>query len=217
MITVASFALNAWSENTYVLYDETKECVIIDPGCSDAMEQEVILNLIQWKELKPVHLLNTHCHIDHILGNRFIGERYNLPLTIHKGELPVLEMAPVMAKMFGVEVEPYPASKFLEEGDIVTFGNAKLEVLYTPGHSPASISFYCKEDGIVIAGDVLFQESIGRHDLPGGDLKVLLTSIKEQLFPLGDEVVVYPGHGPHTTIGHEKKHNPVIAHYSGMV
>ncbi len=212
MSLVAKFTFNPFQENTYVLYDDTKECIIIDPGCFTQNEKDQLVRFIDEKNLKPVRLINTHCHLDHIFGNRFVAEKYNLELEIHKGEVPVLEAAPMVSANYGIPFpEPSPpASKFLEEGDIVKFGETELEVLFTPGHSPASISFFCKKDKYVIAGDVLFQGSIGRTDLPGGDFPTLISVIKEKLFPLGDDVKVYSGHMGMTTIGAEKKSNPFL-------
>ncbi len=211
-MNLAIFTFNPFQENTYVLYDETGECVIIDPGCFENSEKLELDNFITSNELQPVRLINTHCHIDHVFGNKFVSDRYDLQLEIHKGELPVLKAVPQVSEFYGIpfpEPSPMPGS-YLEEGDVVTFGNTKLETYFTPGHSPASISFLCKEDKILIAGDVLFRESIGRTDLPGGDHATLISSIKNNLFPLGDDVKVYPGHGPETTIGWEKRNNPFL-------
>ena len=208
---IAIFTFNPFVENTYVLYDETGECVIFDPGCFDPGEQEQLTDFIESNNLKPVKLINTHCHIDHVLGNKFISEKYNLPLTSHRGEVTVLAMQPQVSTMYGIPYNPSPEiTEFLEDGDQLKFGNTVLEVLFTPGHSPASISFYSEKDGVVIAGDVLFQGSIGRTDLPGGDFDTLAKSIREKLYVLPDEVSVFPGHGPKTTIGVEKRTNPFV-------
>ena len=212
MTLVASFTFNPFQENTYVLYDDTKECAIFDPGCYTEAEKAQLSQFIKEKGLKPVKLINTHCHLDHIFGNQFVANKYGLGLEIHEGELPVLQAAAQVSMMYGVpfpEASPEPAA-FIKEGDVVTFGNTKLEVFFTPGHSPASISFFCREDKFVIAGDVLFHQSIGRTDLPGGDFPTLIASIKNQLFPLGDEVTVYSGHGPSTSIGYERQNNPFL-------
>jgi glyoxylase-like metal-dependent hydrolase (beta-lactamase superfamily II) len=212
MSSVVSFTFNAFQENTYLIYDDTKECVIIDPGCYDQAERDELSLYIERNNLMPVRLLNTHCHIDHVFGNKFVSEKYSLPLEIHEGELPVLEAVPKVSMFYGLpypEPSPMP-EKFIAEGEIIEFGKTKLETLFTPGHSPASISFFCKEDRYVIAGDVLFYQSIGRTDLPGGDFKTLLGSIVDKYFPLGDDVRVYPGHGPATTVGFEKENNPFL-------
>ncbi|HQV34461.1 MAG TPA: MBL fold metallo-hydrolase, partial [Calditrichia bacterium] len=161
--------------------------------------------------LKPVLLLNTHCHIDHVFGNRFVAETYGLELTIPKGEEGVLASAPQLGQMFGVTCAPSPeAGQVLVEGDVVRFGNSELKVISTPGHSPASVCFYSEEDRLMISGDVLFLGSIGRTDLPGGSYEVLMASIRDKLLPLGDDLRILPGHGPATTIGAERAGNPFL-------
>lgn len=208
---VAVFTFNAFAENTYVLFDMTNDCVVIDPGCNSKEEQELLVDFIESKGLKPVKLVNTHCHIDHILGNSFISEKYGLELIAHRGETPVLEAGKISSEIYSIKYDPSPViTSFLEEGEILSFGETELEVLFTPGHSPASLSFFHSESKQLIAGDVLFQGSIGRTDLPGGDFDTLIANIKTKLFPLGDEVIVYPGHGPSTTIGNEKQLNPFL-------
>ena len=212
MALVAKFTFNPFQENTYIVYDETGECVIFDPGCYTEEEKKQLTNFIDANHLKPVRLINTHCHLDHVFGNKFVAEKYDLGLEIHKEELPVLKAVPQISTMYGLpQPEPSPMpTNFLEPGTSLAFGNTRLDILFTPGHSPASISFFCERSNFVIAGDVLFYESIGRTDLPGGDFNTLIQSIKTQLYPLGDEVRVYSGHGPETTIGHEKEHNPFL-------
>lgn len=207
---IKSFTFNPFAENTYVLWDGTHECIIVDPGCSTVSEERELSQFIHEKELRPVRLINTHCHIDHVLGVAFVERKYGLKMEIHIGELPVLSFVPQMGQMYGVPVAPIKAAEtFLEEGVPVTFGDTELEVLLTPGHSPASICLFDRE-GHLIAGDVLFRESIGRTDLPGGDYDILIGSIRDKIFPLGDEVVVYPGHGPQTTVGYERERNPFL-------
>ncbi len=211
MAHVLTLTYNSFQENTYLIFDDTFECIIIDPGCNNEEERWDLKGKIDELGLKPVRLINTHCHIDHVFGNKFIADTYGLPLEIHRGEIPVLEAVPMICKMYGVPYSPSPdPEKFIEEGDVIAFGKTRLKTLFTPGHSPASLSFYCEEDDFVIAGDVLFQMSIGRTDLPGGDLGTLINSIRTKLFPLGDAVKVYPGHGPATTVGYEKAHNPFL-------
>lgn len=212
MAVVQSLTFNPFQENTFIVADETGECVIFDPGCYDDNERKLLSDFIEKNKLTPVRLINTHCHLDHIFGNKFVAEKYNLPLEIHRGELPVLESVPIVCQNYGLplpEKSPDPSS-FLEEGDVVEFGNTKLEVVLTPGHSPASISFICRKAKFVIAGDVLFYGSIGRTDLPGGDFKTLMASIHDKLMPLDDDFKVYCGHGPSTTIGHERTTNPFV-------
>lgn len=218
MTTVYSFVFSPFSENTYILYDETKECIIIDPGCYSVTERKLLSNFITNNQLKPVRLINTHCHIDHVFGNRYVAETYHLPLEIHEGEIPVLESVAMVAQMYGipnVQQSPDPdPEKFIKEGDIIKFGNTELEVLFTPGHSPASVSFYCKKEAFLIAGDVLFQGSIGRTDLPGGDYDTLMQSIFNKFLTLPNETVVYSGHGNPTSIGAERKTNGFILDYN---
>lgn len=208
---VVIFCFNAFQENTYLLYDDSGECIIIDPGCNTKNEEDQLINFIENAKLTPVKLVNTHCHIDHILGNKFISEKYNLPLIAHKGEKPVLESGVMVSEMYGIEYKKSPdISAFLDEGDTLEFGNSVLEILFTPGHSPASISLFHRQSKQLIAGDVLFQGSIGRTDLPGGNFETLIDSIKSKYYPLGDDVIVYPGHGPATQIGIEKSSNPFL-------
>ena len=208
---IKTFTFNPFQENTYILYDETKDCVIIDPGCYEKFEKDELANFIETNHLKPVRLLNTHCHIDHVLGNYFVADRYQLKLEIHQGELQQLRATAVYGPTYGIFMEPSPEpSSFLNEGDAVKFGNTTLEIFFTPGHSPASICFYNRDEKKLIAGDVLFYQSIGRTDLPGGNHHQLLNSIREKLFVLPDDVIVYPGHGPETKIGFEKKYNPFL-------
>ena len=213
MASVIKFTFNAFQENTYVVVDDkTKECVIFDPGCYDQGEKEQLKTTIEQRGLKPVRLINTHCHIDHVFGNKFVAATWNLGLEIHEGELPVLQAVPQVAAFYGMppaEKSPDP-SRFIEEGELIKFGETTLKALFTPGHSPASLSFYCEKDKFIIAGDVLFYGSIGRTDLPGGNFDALITSIKTEFFPLPDETVVYAGHMQETTIGFEKKNNPFL-------
>ncbi len=210
--SVVFLTFNPFQENTYIIYDETGECVIIDPGCYEAHERIELTEFISENNLIPVRLLNTHCHLDHVFGNKYVNDQWGLTPEIHRGELPVLEAVPIVSQFYGIpsgDISPAPG-RFIEEGEIIAFGNTELEAILTPGHSPASLSFYCKADKFVIGGDVLFRESIGRTDLPGGDFDTLINSIKTKLFPLGDEVKVYPGHGEPTTIGYERSFNPFL-------
>ncbi len=211
MIEIKSFTFNAFSENTYVLYDESKECVVIDPGCSHEAEELELTQFISDNHLKPIRLLNTHCHIDHILGNKFVADTYGLSLEANENEEDNVKRADTYAAMFGLgSLDTISISKFLKEGDTIGFGHSKLEVLFTPGHSPGHVIFYDPIQKIMIGGDVLFRESIGRTDLPGGSYHTLIQSIQNKLFTLDDDIVVYPGHGPETTIGYEKQYNPFL-------
>lgn len=217
MTQVHVFTFNPFAENTYIVYDDSQECIVVDPGCYTPDERQALQAFIEQQGLTPVGLLNTHCHIDHVFGNRFVAETYGLPLAIHEGEIPVLEAIPGVAQLYGIpniQQSPDPSPEhFLEAGSSYTFGNTTLEILFTPGHSPASVSLYCKASGFVLAGDVLFQRIIGRTDLPGGDYATLMQSIEEQLLPMPDATVVYSGHGPATTIGAERQSNPFILEY----
>lgn len=212
MIHIRDFTFNPLRENTYVLYDETGEAVIIDPGCYDAAEQTEIKNFIRLKNLQVVKIINTHCHIDHVLGNSFVKELYKVPLLIHALELPVLRAVKTYSSNYGFPGyhEVLPDGE-LKEGTMLRFGKSSMEILFVPGHSPGHVVFYQPEQKIIIGGDVLFKRSIGRTDLPGGNHQLLIDSIHQQLFVLPDDVVVYPGHGPTTTLGEEKMYNPFCA------
>jgi glyoxylase-like metal-dependent hydrolase (beta-lactamase superfamily II) len=211
MIKVDAFTLNPFQENTYVLSNEKGDAIIIDPGCYFSAEQETIKSFIDEGGLQPVQLVNTHCHLDHVFGNKWVAATWKLELYLHPEEVKMLEMAPVSGAKYGTTFDNYKGPlHFIEAGDTLQLGDDTLEVLLAPGHSPGSICFYCRAQGFVIAGDVLFYESIGRSDLPFGNHEQLLNSIRTQLFTLPDETVVYPGHGPSTTVGHEKKHNPFL-------
>jgi glyoxylase-like metal-dependent hydrolase (beta-lactamase superfamily II) len=210
MAQVKCFTFNMFAENTYILYDETKECVIIDPGCVNNNERSRLKKWLESEGLRPVRLLNTHCHLDHVFGNAFVAEEYKLGLEIHEGELPVLARYEISAKNYGIAgAEPCPApSAFFDLEQPIKFGNTTLALRFVPGHSPASVCFYDAASRFVIAGDTLFEGSIGRTDLPGGNHKLLIDSINSQLFTLPDDVVVYSGHGEPTSIGRERRGNP---------
>ncbi|MFN0016312.1 MAG: MBL fold metallo-hydrolase [Saprospiraceae bacterium] len=210
MTQLAQFEFSPFAENTYLVYDETGACAVFDPGCYTEEERTALRDFILGKNLRVERLINTHCHLDHVFGNAFVHRTWGVLPEIHRGELPLLEHYPQVCLRYGIHgAEPSPIpQRFLEAGQIVEFGNTRLHLLFTPGHSPASLSFYCPDAGFVLAGDVLFLGSIGRTDLPGGDHDTLIESVRSQLFVLPDETVVYPGHGPATTIRHEKEYNP---------
>jgi len=209
MASIQAFPNNPYQENTYLLYDDSGECAIIDPGMYTAAEQNAVVNFITQHQLKPVLLLNTHCHIDHILGNKFVFDQYGLKPQFHEGELVVMQATPVWAQQSGIryELSPLP-DVYLPETGSISFGNTTLELIFAPGHSPAHLCFYDKADNLLIGGDVLFRGSIGRYDLPGGNQAQLLKNIEEKLFILPQDCTVYPGHGPETTIGYERETNP---------
>lgn len=211
MLSIKSFEFSPIQENTYVLYNEFNDCLFIDPGCYFDEERNELALFVEKNALKPKMLLNTHCHLDHVFGNKFISEKFDLTLQLHEGEVPVLQFAPTSGLMYNLPFDNYTGLyEFLQEGDVLKLGTDELLVLFTPGHSPASISFYCAAQGFIISGDVLFRQSIGRTDLPGGNYETLITSIKEKLLVLPDETVVYSGHGAPTTIGYEKRNNPYL-------
>ncbi|EMR04554.1 MBL fold metallo-hydrolase [Cesiribacter andamanensis] len=210
MIQVQSFTFNPFAENTFVLYDdESLEAAIIDPGCYEPEEQEQLQAFIEQKGLTPTLLLNTHCHIDHVLGNWFVKKTWKLPLQIHRLDEQVLRAVPTYAPMYGFSrYQPTEADAYLEEGQELKLGAHALSILFVPGHAPGHVVFWQQEQKFCIGGDCLFNGSIGRTDLPGGDHDTLIKNIREKLFTLPDDTTVYCGHGPATSIGHEKKHNP---------
>ncbi len=215
MLHLHSFTFNPFQENTYVLYDETKKCVIIDPGCSDDAERNELTQFIATKNLSPVLLINTHSHIDHMLGNKFIKGKYNIPFLLHKNELPILHSVVETGRKYGIFVDESPEpDQFIEDGEIVRFGKTELKTLYTPGHAPGEVSFYEAETKTLIAGDVLFSGSIGRYDFPLSDYETLMQSIFQKFLPLDDDVTVYCGHGTPTTIGKERRTNPFLLEYA---
>jgi hydroxyacylglutathione hydrolase len=211
MIQIQSFTFNPFSENTYVLHDETGEAIIIDPGCYDKSEVNTLAAYLQDNSLKPVSIVNTHAHIDHVLGVEAIKKKYNIPFYLHKLDEPLLKAVKSYAPNYGFAQFSEPEIEFyLEEGNVVNFGNSALKVIFVPGHAPGHVAFVNEEQRFVIGGDVLFRQSIGRTDLPGGDFHTLINSIKTKLFSLPDDYTVYAGHMQPTTIGFEKKHNPFL-------
>jgi len=214
MLNIKAFTFNPVQENTYVLYNEKKECCIIDPGCYFPAEKQELKALIEGSRWKPVLLLNTHCHLDHVFGNQFVYDTWGLQLHIHEKEKPVLDFAPQSGLMWQMPFDQYNGPLiYLKEDSFIHIGDEKLEIRFTPGHSPGSVSFYHEAGGFVIGGDVLFNGSIGRTDLPGGDFETLVTSIQTQFFTLHDDTKVYSGHGPVTTVGFEKMNNPFVKLY----
>ena len=213
MAKIHLLTYNPFQQNTVVV-ESGGECLIIDPGAYTKEEQKDFLNFISDNNLKPIRLLNTHCHLDHVFSNGLIAEKFGLDLEIHEEELPMLKACPQVGQAYGIPTAPSPEpKKWLKPGDGIEIGDDKLQILFTPGHSPGSVSFYSEKNNYLIAGDVLFHESIGRTDLPRGDFNTLMLSIRDKLLTLPDDVIVYPGHGPTTTIGHERNHNPFIRQY----
>lgn len=210
---VAIFQLGLFGINTYIVYDPTtKDCAIIDPGMSTPDEEKALTDFISREGLHVTHVINTHLHIDHAIGNKFATEKYGVPAMANRLDLPLGERIKDQAQMFGIarKVDAPEITEFIEDGDIIKIGNGRLHAIHVPGHSPGSIVLYDKADGFLIAGDVLFRGSVGRADLPGGDFPTLISGIKEKLLPLPANTIVYPGHGPYTTIGAETDSNPYL-------
>lgn len=211
MLTVKSFVFNPVEENTYVVFNDAKECAIIDPGCYYDDEKEMLTGFISDNQLTPKLLLNTHCHLDHVFGNKHIAELYGLTLAIHPAEKSLLDYAPASGLMYNLPFDNYTgALQYLQPGTPVHLGKDELAVLLTPGHSPGSVSFYSQKDGFVICGDALFKGSIGRTDLPGGNHEQLILAIKENLLVLPGDTIVYSGHGEPTTVSREAASNPFL-------
>jgi glyoxylase-like metal-dependent hydrolase (beta-lactamase superfamily II) len=207
---IQKFTFNPFQENTYVLH-ANGEGILIDPGCSDQSEQRQLEQWLEDNAVRPSRLLLTHAHVDHVMGCAWAHARYGLLPELHRADLLLLENVGVGAAMFGVQCEPVPApAAFLDEGQVVRLGVEHLDVLFVPGHAPGHVAFFNPRQRFVIGGDVLFRRSIGRTDLPGGDHGTLENSIRQKLYPLGDDITVYPGHGPETTIGEERRENPFV-------
>lgn len=211
MIQIKKFSVNPFGVNSIILYDESKECIIIDPGFSNDKEKQSLTNFIEEKGLRVVKLVNTHCHIDHIMGNRFVSETFDLKLHAHADDQYNIDSSEQTAIIYGLPKPNSPDIEvFLNDGDFLKFGNSSIEILLTPGHTKGHICLFAKEDKFAICGDVLFQGSIGRTDLPGGDYDTLIDSIKTKLFVLPDDTKVYSGHGEETSISLEKRFNPFL-------
>ena len=213
MLSVKTFVCNELQENTYVVYNESKACVIIDAGNHLKEEDEYIIGFIDRNGLKPIMLLNTHSHIDHVMGNAVIAKRYGIELASHPIEKPYYDKVWMYASAFGIDLTKdrcLTPTVDLDDGDIIKVGNDELKVLFTPGHAPGHVCFYDEKDGMVFSGDTLFYRGVGRWDLPGGNYAQLENSLREVLYKLPDDTVVYCGHGPETRIGSEKRNNPEI-------
>ena len=212
MINIERFVFNPFRVNCYVLYEHSGDCIIVDPSFYDKEEQEIITQFIDSKSLKPLMIINTHGHVDHVPGIQFLKDRYSIKSGIHKDDLLLLNNAVEQGLLFGFRIhKPPPPDFFIEHNQILSIADSKLEIRHTPGHSPGSVILYSMKDNFVITGDVLFEGSIGRTDLPGGNYHTLLNSIRMEILSLPDETVVYPGHGPSTTIGDERRKNPFLS------
>ena len=208
---IKSFVFNPFMENTYLVSDESKNTMIIDPGCYTKEEEQELATYIESNGLKPVLLLNTHCHIDHVLGNSFVQKKYGLELQAHPKEVAQLASVKIYAPNYGFhQYQDSEISKYLEEGDEVNLGDYRFKVIFVPGHAPGHIALHCEKENVCFSGDVLFRQSIGRTDLPGGDFDTLIESIQTKLFPLADDLKIYSGHGESTTIAYEKNTNPFL-------
>jgi len=212
MLHVKAFTFNPIQENSYLVYNDEGDCIIIDPGCYFDEEKQQLSQFMANQGLQPQMLLNTHCHLDHVFGNKYIADQYQLELHIHPLEKELLDLAPASGLMYNIPFDNYQGPLHeLKHQQIISIGNDKLCCLHTPGHSPGSISFYCAKQHFVISGDLLFYGSVGRTDLPGGDMTTLLESIRTHVLVMPDETLVYSGHGPETTVGRERSENPYLA------
>ena len=212
MVKVKVFTFNLFAENTIVLWDdETKESAVIDPGTSTSDEEKILVDFISSEDLKIKYLINTHCHIDHILGCRFVKDKYNPVYYAPEKDILLLDNAQQQAQMFDITLEEPPKpDQLIDEASNISLGISKLKFLFTPGHTPGEVCIYLEKEKICITGDVLFNESIGRTDLWGGDYNTLIDSIEKKLLTLPDDIVIYPGHGDSSTIGYEKQNNPFL-------
>lgn len=208
---IKSLVFNPFYENTYVLWDETHEGVIVDPGCYEHYEKKELIAFIETNNIDIKTIVNTHCHIDHVLGNYEMKNHFQCPVWIPEHEAEVFREVEVRASTWGIQgYTPADVDRYLKEGESISFGNTSLKSILVPGHSPGHLVFYYEREKKLIGGDVLFRESIGRTDLPGGNHQDLITNIQTKVYTLPDETEVFPGHGPSTTIGHEKANNPFV-------
>jgi glyoxylase-like metal-dependent hydrolase (beta-lactamase superfamily II) len=211
MLTIKEFCFNAFQENTFIVYNEKKQAIIVDPGCYTRIEQKILTDFIVQHSLTPTLLLNTHCHLDHVFGNNFISETYGLTALLHPNEQVVLDRLPESAAKWGLPTEAYKGPiRYIHDQEIISFDDDELKVLLTPGHSPGSVCFYHEDQNFILGGDLIFKDGVGRTDLPGCNPQDLILSIKNQILPLSDELLIYSGHGPVTQLGREKEFNPYI-------
>ncbi|MDH3710391.1 MAG: MBL fold metallo-hydrolase [Cyclobacteriaceae bacterium] len=212
MIHIQTFIFGPFQENTYIIHDHSGVGAIFDPGCYEKSEQDQLLQYVEAQNIKIDKVINTHCHIDHVLGNEFVKKHFQAPLLIPALEDPVLKAVQVYAASYGFpQYQEAEVDEFLSEEDELVIGETPWKILFVPGHSPGHLAFYQEEAQVCLGGDVLFNGSIGRTDLPGGDYQTLIDSIHQKIFALDDDVTVYSGHGPSTTVGHEKQTNPFCA------
>ncbi len=211
MLKIHSFVFSDFRENTYLIATEAGETIIIDPGCITVAEEQTLTAFIESHHLRLTKIINTHCHLDHVFGNQFVKDTYKVKMYCHINEEVILENTEMVAQMYGVErFTPTNADHYITEGELIQIGDSTLEVLYLPGHAPGHIGLLNRAEKWLISGDVLFRESIGRTDFPHCNHQDLINSIRNKLFTLPDDIIVYSGHGVPTTIGHEKRNNPFL-------
>lgn len=211
MIKTAVFAFNPFAENTYVVSDKSGECVIIDAGNYSASEDSALNQYIEQAGLKPVMAINTHGHIDHILGVSYVKSTFGVEFALHGDDKFLVDSASTHGALYGFEVKNIPSVEIdIKNMESISFGETTFRIIHTPGHTPGHVCLYETQSKSLFTGDTLFKESIGRTDLPGGDYSWIMKSILEKIVPLGGDVTIYPGHGPKSTIGHETLYNPFI-------
>ena len=211
MASIKTFVFNPFQENTYIIFDSSKECVIIDPGCYTQMEKQELSDFIMSNGLKPQLAINTHGHVDHVLGNAFVKNQFKIEIAGHSEDLHLIQMAAKHALMYGFTIEDVPLTdRYLNHGDQITFGNSTLKIIHTPGHSQGGICLLNEKGRFLISGDTLFRGSIGRTDLPGGDYNQLLDNINQRIMILDSDICIYPGHGEPSTIGWERENNSFL-------
>jgi glyoxylase-like metal-dependent hydrolase (beta-lactamase superfamily II) len=211
MLTVKHFTFNPFSENTYILYNQHKECMIIDPGCSNHHEKQALTEFIKAEQLQPTAIFLTHSHIDHVFGLRYVKSTYNIPIIGHSLTNKGLQLTETVGKLYGLSVETPPEiDTVVDEGDEISLGATVFRILFCPGHAPDHLVLYSADEGLAMVGDVIFKESIGRTDLPGGNYETLMNSIHQKLLILPSNTILYPGHGPETTIKEEITNNPFL-------
>lgn len=216
MIKIAVLPFNPFQENTLIVSDHTGEAIIIDAGNYSQQENAALDKYIADNDLKPVMAVNTHGHIDHILGVGHVKGKYGIPFALHGDDIFLVDSAPAHGQIYGFNLAQAPVVDIdLKGQETIKFGESELQIIHTPGHTPGHINLYDPENKMLITGDTLFKESIGRTDLPGGDYSWIMKSILEKIMPLGGEVRFYPGHGPSSTLGHEAMYNPFIVEVLG--